>query len=215
VTSRQRAWELERATAFIIEGKCTVASGAKSDKADAKSEAFRVECKYRAGRSDQGPFLMVALEWLEEVYAYASRKNQIPMLAIEWEDGVRSVFVPVDGFPEELRNYPCNWDEPTLVFGRSMRTYSQAAGQTRALHFQDIEIPCAHWVQLPWSLLGEYVAAVQPPTRVRLPGAVSYGNVPRKFQGGKGLGSGKRSFGGGGSFGRRKPAAEEEESPCE
>jgi hypothetical protein len=213
--SRLRALELEAALALAIRGKLTVASGAKSDKGDAKSRMFRCEAKYRVGNDDLGCFMPLSIEWLETIYTYAKKYQKIPVLALETEDGWRGVLLPEIEYtavtPAEI--------DSDQVNTRSVRVPSGLAGKARSFHFSKIECPCKNWALLPWDLFEQFVEQVQPPAEDPPSGGFTRPTRPAtpsaRFSCQSSFAKGSSSFGGGGfrggsSFGRKRLTTESE-----
>jgi hypothetical protein len=149
----KRRWrKLEADLAERLEGWLTVASGAKSDKGDAKSYLFLGECKYRwAYEVSMSWFIPLDLQWLETIWRHAQAKRKIPLLALEWGDGSRAFMIPQYYYLEcvggSLFGQPQPHTNRIINFGVVLTE------DPHCFTFENIEIPEKNWVLLPWSEL--------------------------------------------------------------
>jgi hypothetical protein len=147
----KRRWrKLEADLAERLEGWLTVASGAKSDKGDAKSYLFLGECKYRWSWSEKDDFFMpLDLQWLETIWRHAQAKKKVPLLALEWGDGNRACFIPSEFFFTKV------WltgggELPVDTPGRIINIPVGDSSCYMDYTFTNIEIPESHWLMFPW-----------------------------------------------------------------
>lgn len=200
--TRRRWRQLEADAARAIGGNITPGSGNQGVKGDCVSSQFRVECKsYWSWDPGLGYYVPLQLIWLETIWTYARKEDQLPVLVLEWGDGQRRALVPahhpdVQVYVREESSGNGLWP------GRSASLPCLPAG--KLLSFPDLRVVDVVWLLLTLEDLAQLRSELQPGneqkggfTRRDQPGRVGevrFGNgskIQTGAAGKSGLGGGK------------------------
>lgn len=152
---KERGAALELALEKALAGWMTPGSGNKNIKGDVRSKMFCAEAKYRSSKDSHGYFIALDLQWLESIWRTAKKSNRIALLAIEFGDGTKVAFIPVDQY--ELLSGDSLTNSTIYTFkGRAPEIRGATCKYMECkdvVEFPDIEVEERVWAMVDWEEL--------------------------------------------------------------